>query len=141
MILRSIQRLTTLLLLLVTSGICSGTTSPVLHSSAQQKDALEKGTPMFSSPQLDSLLENKDYFWRDVVIGSVAIAVGNLAGIWSSTTDLESPVNKPKGRAGAIFFALATAVYVFGCIWLIRAIVRKIKSRKHKRKRAKKVVG
>ncbi|MFK8055087.1 MAG: hypothetical protein AB8F78_03105 [Saprospiraceae bacterium] len=44
-------------------------------------------------------------------------------------------IRKPKAPWGAILFAAATAVYVFGFVWLIRAIVRKIKSNKRKRRR------
>lgn len=132
-------RRTIISLLSITFGVCSATAAPVLHTSTQQAEAPTIDTSNFVSPKVavGSKTVSRDYFWRDAVIGSVSIAIGQLVGVWVGSSGLESPVRPPDGVVGAILFVLATAIYLFGFIWLIRAVIRKIKSNKRERRKKK----
>jgi hypothetical protein len=117
---------------------CFAVHKPVAHSSQSVKaEAFENADRLlkFQTPSPDNIA-TKDVFWRDFAIAVAAIGLGQILGIWVGASGLNSPIAQPSGLLAVILFIFATVLFLFGIFWLIRAIARKIKSKRKKRKAA-----
>jgi len=102
-----------------------------------QRPLLSQKAFVVQRPVMDTLVNTSDTFWRDLTIGGLSIGIGQLLGIWVSSSDLRTPIPSPSGTIAVILFVLATVLLFGGIIWLFRAITRKIKSNRRAKKRKK----
>ena len=117
-------------------GLGINSTRTVVENELQ-RPLLSQKAFVVQRPVMDTLVNTSDTFWRDLTIGGLSIGIGQLLGIWVSSSDLRTPIPSPSGTIAVILFVLATVLLFGGIIWLIRAITRKIKSNRRAKKRKK----